>query len=52
VLAYEQQYYPPQADLQLAIIPNTGHGLALSTTAPLTDATMLTWALAKVSPNA
>lgn len=52
VLAYEQQYYPPQADLQLAIIPNTGHGLALSTTAPLTDATMLAWALAKVSPNA
>lgn len=52
VLAYEQQFYPPQANLQLAIIPNTGHALALSTTAPLTDVTMLSWALATVSPNA
>ncbi len=50
VLAYESQFYPPQAHLQVAIIPGTGHVLALSTTAPRTDAVMLRWAYSTVAP--
>jgi pimeloyl-ACP methyl ester carboxylesterase len=50
VLAYESQFYPPQAHLQVAIIPDTGHVLALSTTAPLTDAIMLRWARSTIAP--
>jgi len=50
VLSYESQYYPPQAHLQVAIIPGTGHDLALSTTAPLADAIMIGWALSAVTP--
>lgn len=44
MLGYESQFYPPQAHLRVAIIPDTGHVLALSATAPLTDAVMLGWA--------
>jgi pimeloyl-ACP methyl ester carboxylesterase len=50
VLAFESRYYPPQARLKLVIIPGTGHDLALSTTAPLTDAIMLGWARRTVRP--
>ena len=31
-------------------IPGTGHDLALSTTAPLTDAAMLAWSVTTVTP--
>lgn len=50
VLAYESQFYPSAARLRVAIIPGTGHALALSTTAPLTDAIMLIWARSTVAP--
>lgn len=43
VLAFESQYYLPQAHLELHMIPATGHNLALSTTAPVADAIMLGW---------
>jgi alpha-beta hydrolase superfamily lysophospholipase len=50
VLSYERQCFPPQARLQVAIIPDTGHDLALSTTAPITDAIMLAWARHTIAP--
>jgi alpha-beta hydrolase superfamily lysophospholipase len=50
VRSYESQYYPPQAHLRVAVIPDTGHDLALSTTAPITDAAMIGWSLATVTP--
>jgi pimeloyl-ACP methyl ester carboxylesterase len=50
VLSFERQYFPPQAHLQVAIIPNTGHDLALSTTAAVTDAIMLAWARHTIAP--
>jgi pimeloyl-ACP methyl ester carboxylesterase len=50
VLAFESRYYPAGARLDLVIIPGTGHDLALSTTAPLTDAVMLHWARRTVQP--
>jgi hypothetical protein len=31
-------------------VPDTGHALALSTTAPITDAVMVSWSLATVAP--
>lgn len=50
VRSYESQYYPPQAHLKVAVIPGTGHDLALSTTAPVTDAVMIGWSLVTVTP--
>jgi hypothetical protein len=32
------------------VIPDTGHDLALSTTAPLTDAIMIGWSLSVAAP--
>jgi pimeloyl-ACP methyl ester carboxylesterase len=49
VFAYESQYYSPMANLKVVLIPDTGHDLALSTTAPLTDAVMIGWSLAVVA---
>jgi hypothetical protein len=39
-----------KARLKLVIVPGTGHDLALSTTAPLTDAVMVPWARRTVRP--
>jgi pimeloyl-ACP methyl ester carboxylesterase len=50
VQAFESQYYSPAAHLKVAVIPDAGHDLALSTTAPLTDAIMIGWALAATVP--
>jgi alpha-beta hydrolase superfamily lysophospholipase len=52
VLSFESQFYSPAAHLRLVVIPRTGHDLALSTTAPLTDAVMIGWSLSAVGPNA
>ena len=52
VRSFESQYYPPVAHLRLVVIPGTGHDLALSTTAPLTDAIMIGWSLSAVGPDA
>jgi pimeloyl-ACP methyl ester carboxylesterase len=38
VQAFESQYYSPAAHLKVVTIPGIGHDLALSTTAPITDA--------------
>ena len=48
VRTFEARYFLPHADLTVRIIPETGHDLALSTTAPRTDAAMLLWSLSKV----
>jgi pimeloyl-ACP methyl ester carboxylesterase len=50
VRQYESQFYPPQADLQVVTVPDTGHALALSTTAPVTDAAMLAWSWSVIAP--
>ena len=50
VRAYESQFYSPAAHLKLVAVPDTGHALALSTTAPITDAVMIGWSLATVAP--
>ena len=50
VRAFESQYYAPAAHLKVVVVPDTGHALALSTTAPLTDAIMIGWALAVAAP--
>lgn len=50
VQSYESQYYPAAAHLRVVVIPDTGHDLALSTTAPLTDAIMTGWSLATATP--
>jgi pimeloyl-ACP methyl ester carboxylesterase len=50
VRAFESQFYSPAAHLKLVTIPDTGHALALSTTAPITDAVMIGWSLATVAP--
>jgi pimeloyl-ACP methyl ester carboxylesterase len=47
---FESQYYSPAAHLKVVVIPNTGHDLALSTTAAATDAVMIGWALSVVAP--
>ena len=41
---------PPAAHLKVAVIPSTGHDLALSTTAPITDAVMIGWSLSVIAP--
>lgn len=52
VRSFESQFYSPAAHLRLVVIPGTGHDLALSTTAPLTDAVMIGWSLSAVGPDA
>ncbi|GAA0728393.1 alpha/beta hydrolase [Dactylosporangium roseum] len=49
VLAYESQFYLPQAHLEVHMIPHTGHNVALSTTASVADAVMLAWIRSHVS---
>ena len=50
VRSYEAQYYQPAAHLKVVVIPGTGHDLALSTTAPLTDAVLLAWSVSVIAP--
>jgi len=50
VRSFESQYYSPAAHLKVAVIPGTGHDLALSTTAPVTDAVMIGWSLSVIAP--
>jgi len=50
VRSFEAQYYQPAAHLKVLVIPSTGHDLALSTTAPLTDAAMIGWSLSVIAP--
>jgi pimeloyl-ACP methyl ester carboxylesterase len=50
VRSYESRYYPAAAHLKVVVIPDTGHDLALSTTAPLTDAVMIGWSLSAIAP--
>ncbi|MEV7231871.1 alpha/beta fold hydrolase [Polymorphospora sp. NPDC051019] len=50
VRAFESQFYLPEARLQVVTIPLTGHALALSTSAPVTTAVMLKWALRTAAP--
>jgi alpha-beta hydrolase superfamily lysophospholipase len=50
VRAYESQFYTAAPRLDVVTIPGTGHDLALSTTAPITDAAMLAWSLTTVAP--
>ena len=50
VRAYESQFYSPAAHLRVVTVPDTGHALALSTTAPITDAVMIGWSRATVAP--
>ncbi len=47
---FESQYYLPRAHLKVVVILRTGHALALSTTAPVTDAAMIGWSLSTVAP--
>ncbi len=50
VQSFESQYYSPDAHLKVVVIPDTGHDLALSTTAPVTDAIMTVWSLSVIAP--
>ena len=50
VRSYEARYYQPAAHLKVVVIPGTGHDLALSTTAPLTDAAMIAWSASVIAP--
>jgi alpha-beta hydrolase superfamily lysophospholipase len=50
VQSFESKYYSPEAHLKVAVIPDTGHDLALSTTAPITDAVMIGWSLSVITP--
>jgi pimeloyl-ACP methyl ester carboxylesterase len=50
VQSYESEFFPAAAHLKVVVIPDTGHDLALSTTAPVTDAVMLGWSLSVVTP--
>jgi pimeloyl-ACP methyl ester carboxylesterase len=50
VQAFESKYYSPAAHLKVVVIPGTGHDLALSATAPLTDAIMIGWSLSVAAP--
>jgi pimeloyl-ACP methyl ester carboxylesterase len=47
---YEARYYGPGAHLRAVVIPDTGHCLTLSTTAPLTHLAMLAWTRSVVRP--
>jgi pimeloyl-ACP methyl ester carboxylesterase len=48
---YEAAYYGPGASLTTMVIPDTGHCLALSTTAPSTHAAMLAWTRDAIRPR-
>jgi hypothetical protein len=50
VQSSESQYYLPAAHLKVAVIPDTGHDLAFSTTEPVTDAVMIGWSLSVAGP--
>jgi hypothetical protein len=50
VQSFESQYYAPAAHLRVVVIPDTGRDLALSTTAPLTDAAIIGWSLSTITP--
>lgn len=50
VRAFESGFYLPAAKLQVELVPDTGSDMALSTTAPITDAIMLHWAGAVAAP--
>lgn len=50
VQSFESQYYAPGAHVRVVVIRDTGHDLALSTTAPLTDAAMIGWSLSTIAP--
>ena len=45
----ESLFYAAAPSLTVVTIPETGHDLALSTTAPLTDAVMLAWSAATIA---
>ncbi|WP_242887091.1 alpha/beta hydrolase [Actinomadura litoris] len=51
VLAYESQFYLPEAKLKVSMIPSTGHVMGLATTAPLVYSTLLNWASSTVAPK-
>lgn len=46
----EASYYSPQAQLQVVLIPNSGHDLNLHKAAPLCFAAIASWALQYVAP--
>ena len=46
----EAPYYSPQAQLQVAVIPDSGHDLALHKAAPLYFAATVAWAFRYVAP--
>jgi pimeloyl-ACP methyl ester carboxylesterase len=50
LLQAEAPYYAPQAQLQTAVIANSGHDLALHTSAPLYFSATLAWALKYLAP--
>ncbi|HEY6541577.1 MAG TPA: alpha/beta hydrolase [Ktedonobacteraceae bacterium] len=50
VLQAEAPFYSPQAQLQVAVIPNAGHDLNLHEAAPLWFAAAATWAYRYVAP--
>jgi len=50
VQRFESRYYPAAAHLKVVVIPDTGHALALATTAPATDAVMIGWSLSVLAP--
>jgi len=50
VLQAEAPYYSAQAQLQVAVIPNSGHDLNLHKSAPLWFASALSWAYQHVAP--
>ncbi|MGP3970375.1 alpha/beta hydrolase [Streptomyces sp. 6N223] len=50
VHAFESLYYTPETPLTVETVPGTGHVLALSTTAPVTNEIMLDWARAHLAP--
>ena len=50
VQRFESWYYPAAAHLKVVVIPDTGHALALATTAPATDAVMIGWSLSVLAP--
>jgi pimeloyl-ACP methyl ester carboxylesterase len=50
VLNFEQPYYPPQAGLQVVVIPHTGHDVQLHYSVGATEGIELQWALRYVGP--
>jgi pimeloyl-ACP methyl ester carboxylesterase len=50
VQQHESAYYSPKAHLQVVMLPNTGHAISLSYSAPILDAVALAWAYTHVAP--